>query len=207
MILKAKHNFFIYPFFQWYAVWLIKQKFSKANIIGCFNDKNLPVLVIANHISWWDGFWAMYLNVKVLKRKFHFMMLEEQLRKFWFFNYTGGFSVNKKAKSVIETLKYTGELLSDFKNMVLIFPQGEIQSMHLQTFQFEKGINHILRDKEDKIQILFMANLVDYFSKPKPIINIYIQEYQSLQINLESVQNGYNEFYKRCIANQIGLNN
>lgn len=205
MILKAKHNFFIYPFFQWYAVWLIKRKFSKANIIGSFDDKNLPVLLIANHISWWDGFWVMYLNLKILKRKFHFMMLEEQLRKFWFFNYTGGFSVNKKAKSVIETLNYTGELLSDSKNMVLIFPQGEIQSMHLQTFSFEKGINHILSGKEEKIQILFMANLVDYFSTPKPIINIYIQEYQDLQLNLESIENGYNEFYKRCVEHQKGL--
>lgn len=205
MILKAKHNFFIYPFFQWYAVWLIKRKFSKANIIGSFDDKNLPVLLIANHISWWDGFWVMYLNLKILKRKFHFMMLEEQLRKFWFFNYTGGFSVNKKAKSVIETLNYTGELLSDSKNMVLIFPQGEIQSMHLQTFQFEKGINHILSGKEEQIQILFMANLVDYFSTPKPIINMYIQEYQGLPINLESIENGYNEFYKRCVEHQKGL--
>jgi len=205
MILKAKHNFFIYPFFQWYAVWLIKRKFSKANIIGRFNDRNLPVLLISNHISWWDGFWAMYLNVNILKRKFHFMMLEEQLRKFWFFNYTGGFSVNKKAKSVIETLNYTSELLSDSKNMVLIFPQGEIQSMHLQTFQFEKGIHHILRGKEGNIQMLFMANLVDYFSTPKPIINIYIQDYEDSSLNLESIQNSYNEFYRRCIENQKGL--
>lgn len=205
MILKAKHNFFIYPFFQWYAVWLIKRKFSKANIIGSFNDKNLPVLLIANHISWWDGFWAMYLNLKIIKRKFHFMMLEEQLRKFWFFNYTGGFSVNKKAKSVIESLNYTGELLSDSKNMVLIFPQGEIQSMHLQTFQFEKGINHILRDKEERIQILFMANLVDYFSTPKPIINIYIREYQDLHLSIESIEKGYNEFYKQSVEYQKGL--
>ncbi len=205
MILKAKHNFFIYSFFQWYAVWLIKRKFSKANIIGRFNDKNLPVLLISNHISWWDGFWAMYLNVNILKRKFHFMMLEEQLRKFWFFNYTGGFSVNKKAKSVIETLNYTSELLSDSKNMVLIFPQGEIQSMHLQTFQFEKGIHHILRGKEGNIQMLFMANLVDYFSTPKPIINIYIQDYEDSSLNLESIQNSYNEFYRRCVENQKGL--
>ncbi len=205
MILKAKHNFFIYTFFQWYALWLIKRKFSKVNIIGNFNEKNLPVLLIANHISWWDGFWAMYLNLKILKRKFHFMMLEEQLRKFWLFNYTGGFSVNKKAKSVIETLNYTGELLIDSANMVLIFPQGEIQSMHLQSFQFEKGINHILRSKDETIQILFMANLVDYFSTPKPIVNIYIEGYQGLPFIFESIQNGYNEFYKRCVENQKGL--
>lgn len=205
MILKAKHNFLIYPFFQWYALWLIKRKFSKANIIGSFNDKNLPVLLISNHISWWDGFWAMYLNLKILKRKYHFMMLEEQLRKYWFFNYTGGFSVNKKAKSVIETLNYTSELLSDANNMVLVFPQGEIQSLHLQTFQFEKGINHILRGKEERIQILFLANLVDYFSTPKPNINIYIQEYQGLPINVESIENGYNEFYKQSVEHQKGL--
>ena len=205
MILKAKHNFFIYTFFQWYALWLIKRKFSKVNIIGNFNEKNLPVLLIANHISWWDGFWAMYLNLKILKRKFHFMMLEEQLRKFWLFNYTGGFSVNKKAKSVIETLNYAGELLIDSANMVLIFPQGEIQSMHLQSFQFEKGINHILRSKDETIQILFMANLVDYFSTPKPIVNIYIEGYQGLPFIFESIQNGYNEFYQRCVENQKGL--
>jgi len=205
MILKAKHNFFIYPFFKRYAVWIIKRHFAKSEIIGSFNDQKLPILLISNHISWWDGFWAMYLNVKVLKRKFHFMMLEEQLRKFWFFNYTGGFSVNKKAKSVIESLNYTAELLNDSKNMVLIFPQGEIQSMHLQTFQFEKGINHILKDKEDKIQILFMANLVDYFSKPKPIINIYIQDFKDLTLNLESIQNGYNEFYSKCVDSQKAL--
>ena len=71
---------------------------NRLNLLVDFNDRNLPVLLISNHISWWDGFWAMYINLKVLKRKFHFMMLEEQLRKYWFFNYTGGFSVNKKSK-------------------------------------------------------------------------------------------------------------
>lgn len=205
MILRAKHNFIVYPFFKGYALWLIKRKFHQANIIGHFNDHKLPVLLIANHMSWWDGFWAMFLNLKILKRKFYFMMLEEQLRKFWFFNYTGGFSVNKKARSMIETLNYTAELLCDYGNMVLIFPQGEIQSMHLQSFQFEKGIQHILRGKEEKVQILFMANLVDYFSTPKPIINIYIQNYLDLSFNIADIQNCYNEFYNRCVEKQKRL--
>ena len=189
MILKAKHNFIIYPFFRWYALGIIKMKFRDIRIIGSFKDRGLPVLLISNHVSWWDGFWARYLNVKLLKRRFHFMMLEDQLRKFRFFNYTGGFSVNKRAKSLIETLKYTIGLLSNRENMVLIFPQGEIRTMHLQTFQFEKGIERILKDKMGLIQILFMANLVDYFSSPKPCINIYIQEYYALTHKLETIQN------------------
>jgi hypothetical protein len=53
------------------------------------------------------------------------MMLEDQLKRYWFFKYTGGFSVKKKSKSITETLNYTQELLSDGKNLVLIFPHGQ----------------------------------------------------------------------------------
>ncbi len=207
MILKAKHNIIIHPFFKRYAVWIIKRQFKPIQIIGVLNDKNLPILLISNHISWWDGFWAMYINLKVLKRKYHFMMLEDQLRKYWFFNYTGGFSVNKKSKSIIETIRYTSELLDNKENMVLIFPQGEIQTMHNQNLVFEKGLEHILKNKEGKVQIVFLANLVDYFSSPKPGIYFYIQEYKELVFDSETLQNQYNVFYSRSIENQKQLNN
>ena len=130
------------------------------------------------------------------------MMLEKQLRKFWYFNYTGGYSVNKGARSVVETIRYTSELLTNPENVVLIFPQGKIQTMHLQTFQFEKGIERILKEKEGKVQILFMANLVDYFSAPKPIVNCYIQEYEDVLYSLEAIQDQYNGFYQRCVEAQ-----
>ena len=206
MILKAKHNFIIYPFFKRYSAWLIKRNFSSIMIMGDFHDQKLPVLLISNHSSWWDGFWAMYLTVKILKRKFHFMMLEEQLRKRMIFNYTGGFSVNKKKRSIIETLNYTQDLLNDSNNMVLVFPQGEIQSMHTQCFQFEKGIARILKDKTEKVQIIFMANMVDYFSSSKPGIYIYIEEYKDSNMDPDNLQNHYCAFYQKCIENQKKLN-
>jgi 1-acyl-sn-glycerol-3-phosphate acyltransferase len=206
LILKAKHNFIIHPFFKRYAVWIIKRHYKSVCIIGEFEDKKLPVLLISNHISWWDGFWAMYINLKVLKRKYHFMMLEDQLRKYWFFNYTGGFSVNKKSKSMIETINYTSELLTDNKNMVLLFPQGEIQTMHNQNFVFEKGFERILTNKEGKVQIVFLANLVDYFSSPKPGVYFYIQEFSQKVFDSGTIQESYNDFYRQCIENQKQLN-
>ncbi len=207
MILRAKHNIFIHPFFKRYAVWILKRQFKPIQIIGEFQDRNMPILLISNHISWWDGFWAMYINLKVLNRKYHFMMLEDQLRKYWFFNYTGGFSVNKKSKSIIETIRYTSELLDNKENMVLIFPQGEIQTMHSQNMVFEKGLDPILKNKEGKVQIVFLANLVDYFSSPKPGIYFYIQEYNDLVFDSETIQYQYNEFYRRSIENQKQLKN
>lgn len=171
-------------------------------LIGEFTDRNLPVILLANHISWWDGFWAMYLNLKILRRKFHFMMLESQLRKYWFFNYTGGYSINKQSKSLVESLQYTAGLIEKHENMVLVFPQGEIESMHLQTFSFEKGIERVLINKQGKLQLVFMANLTDYFSKPKEGLYIYFTEYASDDFSLSGIESAYNRFYANCVVQQ-----
>jgi 1-acyl-sn-glycerol-3-phosphate acyltransferase len=206
MILKARHNFFIYPFFKWYAGWIIHRHFGHVRINGIFEDQKLPVLLLANHVSWWDGFWAMYLNVNVFRRKFHFMMLEEQLRKFRFFNYTGGFSVQKNAKSLVDSLNYTSGLLGDNQNMVLVFPQGKIESMHQQHFKFEKGIERILNGKAGKVQIVMMVNLVDYFSSRKPGTDMYIQTLQPVSYTQGEIEEEFNKFYMLCLENQKLIN-
>lgn len=195
---------FIYPFFMRYAVFITKRYFKHVNIVGEISNKQTPVLLIANHISWWDGFWAAYLNETILKRKFHFMMLEEQLLKYWFFNYAGGFSVKKKSVSIMETLNYTTQLLTNRANMVLVYPQGEIQSMHTQYFQFEKGIERILHGKEDAVQVIFAYNMVDYFSQRKPSLTMYIAEYNSA-FDLNSIQTFYNAFRNACVEKQTQL--
>ncbi len=205
MIFKSNHNFFLYNFFKGYAKWKIKRNFDSVYIIGDIKKSQLPVLILSNHISWWDGFWAMYLNMKILKRKFHFMMLEEQLRKYWFFRYTGGFSVNKKSRSILESLNYTEEILSCSRNLVLFYPQGEIQSMHQQDFHFEKGIERVVNNKEGKIQIILMANLVDYFSNPKPSIYMYIKDFPETDFTIKNIQHYYNHFYRQCVENQKQL--
>ena len=201
-MLKAKHHFFVYPFFQRYTLRKMRKNFHKVEIHGQFEDKNKAVMVIANHVSWWDGFWIMYLNLKVLHRKFHFMMLEEQLRKHWYFNLSGGFSVRKSSRSLLESLDYSRELLSKTSNMVLMFPQGEIQSQHEQIIHFEKGIERILKDKEDEITLLMVANLTDYFSQPKPRLDIYIQEYREESFQLKSIQSAYQNFYNQSVEAQ-----
>ncbi len=205
MTLKAKHNFFLYNFFKGYARFKIRRNFDAVHITGNFRGTGKPVLLLANHISWWDGFWAMYLNMSVLRKRFYFMMLEKELRKYWFFNYTGGFSVKKKSRSILESLSYAGELLKDNDNLVLVFPHGRLQSMHQQNFRFEKGIERIIKNSAGKVHILFMATLVDYFSKPKPAVYIYINDFEDSDFTAENIQDGYNEFYGECVERQKQL--
>jgi 1-acyl-sn-glycerol-3-phosphate acyltransferase len=198
MVLKARHHFLIYPFFRFYAGWIIHRHFGLVDFKIEFEDRDLPVLLLSNHVSWWDGFFAMYLNVRVLKRKFHFMMLEEQLKKFSFFNKTGGYSIRKKSREAIESIYYTSKLIRDSGNMVLLFPQGKIESIYKTSFQFESGIARIIEKTDCKIHILFMANLIDYFSNKKPGLFIYVSEYKDDKFDTQSIQDAYNLFYIRC---------
>jgi 1-acyl-sn-glycerol-3-phosphate acyltransferase len=203
MIIKARHHRIIYPFFKFYAVYKIRRHFSDVSISGDFNERQLPLLLISNHVSWWDGFWIMYLNIKLFHRKFHFMMLEEQLRKFSFFINTGGYSVRKGSRTIIESINYTIKLLSDRNNLVMLFPQGKINSIYNQTFRFERGIERILKEVNGKIQIIFVANLIDYFSNEKPSLFIYLKEYDNPDTNVGSIQDEYNIFYSKCVAENI----
>ncbi len=202
MILKAKHHFIIYPFLKRYILRKIERTFNSVIIEGEYIDRELPVMVISNHISWWDGLWIYYLNHQLLKKRFHFMMLEEQLKRFWYFNYCGGFSIKKNSKTIFETFNYTAELLSNSNNLVLIFPQGKIQSMHNHKIEFEKGIERIIRKLDNEISILYVVNLIDYLSNPKPTLYQYLEEYHYDEFDFVDFENSYQNFFHRCITKQ-----
>ena len=201
-MLKSRHHFIVYPFFQHYTRYLLRTRYHTVSIENHFADNGNAVLLIGNHVGWWDGFWAMYLNLKVLKRKFHFMMLEEQLLRYRFFNYTGAFSVNKGSRSVVESIRYASDLLNDSKNMLLMYPQGRLHSMYEHHFSFEQGINRILKNREGKVQVVFSANLVDCFTEPKPSLSIYTENYEGA-FTREGLEKAYNEFYMKCLEKQF----
>jgi len=190
----------IYPFFRFYSGWIIHRHFGRIELTGKFEDRNLPVLLIANHFSWWDGFFALYLTREVFRRKFHFMMLEEQLKKFPYLNASGGFSVRKGTRGAMESINYTAELLKDQNNLVLLFPQGKIESAYKTSFSFESGVGRIIDKAKGPLQIVFMANLIDYFSDRKPGLFMYISEYKDDKYDFLSIQEAFNLFFKECIT-------
>jgi 1-acyl-sn-glycerol-3-phosphate acyltransferase len=203
MIIKSKHHFLIYRLYRIYTLLKIRLNFHKVEILGEFNDKNLPLLLISNHISWWDGIWIMYLNIKRFNRKFHVMMLEKQIKRFRITGMVGAYSVKKRSRSIIETLNYTNEILADKRNLVLMFPQGEIRSVYNGLVRFEKGIERIVKDNQGKIQVVLIANLIDYFSREKPSLFIYMKDLETEVITLEAIEKEYNSFYADSISQNI----
>jgi 1-acyl-sn-glycerol-3-phosphate acyltransferase len=178
---------------------MIERNFSGIHIEGEFNDNGHSVLVVANHISWWDGFWVEYLNHKTIHRKFHFMMLEEQLKKHWYFQHTGGYSIKKNSRESLESIGYTVELLSKDENLVLMFPQGKIHSSHINSVQFESGIQHIIKKCKDATQMLFVVNITDYFSDAKPHLFIYTKTSTIEFLKNRNIEEEYNLFFTEVL--------
>ncbi|MDZ7774225.1 MAG: lysophospholipid acyltransferase family protein [Bacteroidales bacterium] len=199
-MIRAHHTRFHSWFFKWYSRLMIRSHFRGMHLHGSFQDNGNAVLVIGNHFSWWDGFFIVEVNRRLWQRRFHVMMLEEQLRKRMFLNKTGAFSVRKGHRSLSESLAYAGQLLSEPENLLLMFPQGAIQPHHNTSFTFERGLEAILKKVAVPPQIVFTAALVEYFSHRKPQLDIFIKKYSYKQIpTTQELQEQYNLFFAEAL--------
>ncbi len=176
---------------------MIKRHFSKVVVHGAFKDRGLPVLLIGNHFSWWDGFIAYYLNDRLFRRIYHVMMLEEQLRDRMFLNKAGAFSIDKGKRSMVESLSYAADLLQTKDNLLVLYPQGKFQSIHHRPVQFEKGFVVILeKAAESGFQMIFYVALTDYYEYRKPMLHIYLKEVSYFAgMTADDLEAAYNAFY------------
>ena len=72
-------------------------------------------------------------------------------------------------------LNYAASVLNDPGKLLVVFPQGQFQSLHQHPLTFEKGWFRIIQKAQPDIQIVFMAALTDYFSSPRPGLDIYLE--------------------------------
>lgn len=203
-MIRANHKQFWVNFSKHYSKYLIRFFFRNIKYIGEYKETNLPVLLIANHFSWWDGFIQIQLNNKYFKRRFHFMMLERELKNAMILTKIGACSISKGQRSSLESLNYAVEVLQNKQNLFLFFPQGKINSLYTQKFVFEKGLlGHILNKNHSNYQVVLNVNLIDYGAMRRPEISVY---YKTLTINSETITEDveleYNRFAKECFNQQ-----
>ena len=201
-MIRARHHWFYYPFFKWYSRRMPRKDFSRVEVHHRVEDRGLPLLMVGNHVSWWDGFFAQYINLEFFRRKIHIMMLEEQLEKRMFLNKTGAYSIKKGARSALESLHYTAEILSDPSNLAVLYPQGSIHSITDLPVAFEKGWYRIFSYLSGPIQVVFYVTLFDYFSHRKPELHLYLYEYAYEGKGLEQMEHDFNGVIQRSIDQQ-----
>jgi 1-acyl-sn-glycerol-3-phosphate acyltransferase len=202
-MIEARQNKRYLAFFSWYSRQLMRWHFKSIRMEGDSGNTDAPILAISNHFSWWDGFLVQYLNQQKFGKDFYFMMLEEQLKKRMFLNKCGGFSVSRQPRELRRSILHAAALLENRQNLVLIFPQGRIETKYRFPFRFERGIEEIIKQTARPVQIMFIANLVDYFSGNRPSLFIYYRRADlGEKPGRETIEQAYNAFFSDCIAKQ-----
>jgi 1-acyl-sn-glycerol-3-phosphate acyltransferase len=201
-VIRARHINFFVRFFSYYSKDRLKRYFHKVRCDCNVDVAGKPVLMIGNHFSWWDGFIAYRLNDLYLHKRFHIMMLEEQLSTRMFLNKAGAFSIKRGTRTVIDSLSYASSLLHEPENIVVVYPQGTISSVHSRPVRFEKGTERIIAAAPAQLMILFYVALPDWYSHMKPGLTVRVIEYSSTERSAAQIEEAYNIFLDECISLQ-----
>jgi 1-acyl-sn-glycerol-3-phosphate acyltransferase len=179
-MLEAKKNFLFEKIFIVYNRSLLKRYFHSIKVSGLNSLENritnLPLIIYANHSSWWDG-----LIVLEVLSNFNFdnyvMMEEKQLRKLRFFRRIGAFSVVRtNRREAVESIEYSVKILSEKTNRtLLIFPQGEILHNDIRPLRFYNGLAKII-EQSGNCLVCPLIIRYEFLGQFKPEIFITIGE-------------------------------
>ncbi|NWF90366.1 MAG: 1-acyl-sn-glycerol-3-phosphate acyltransferase [Ignavibacteriaceae bacterium] len=172
-MIKADHKKWARRVYDFYEPWLLKSNFQNFYLINDFPQipANEGLIITPNHFSWWDGFFIDYTLRFFSSRKIYILMLEEQLKRYWFFQKVGAFSINpQNPKSIKETLDYISEVVSDPNNVLLFYPQGEIDDYAKRPLKVKDGLKTILNMSPAIVNILPVAFKIKHGNTKKPDI-------------------------------------
>lgn len=183
-MLKAKKNAWFETIFAVYNRNLIKRRFHSLQVSGLdfLREKNaeIPLIVYANHSSWWDGLVAFEI-FRQAKLDAFCMMEEKQLKKLFLFQRLGAFSiVRENGREAIKSINYSAELLKKPKRTLLIFPQGEIVSNDARPIKVYNGLSRII-EKIGEVYAVPMAMRYEFLGEFKPQIFVKIASHQLIK--------------------------
>ncbi|HUF04033.1 MAG TPA: lysophospholipid acyltransferase family protein [Aridibacter sp.] len=131
-MLKAAKSKWFESLFAVYNTNLLRRRFHSFRFRGLEHladprPPEFPLIIYANHTSWWDGLAAFQISRAAGLDAF-VMMEERHLRRFFLFRKLGAFSVVREdPRSAYRSLEYGAGLLKEEPARSLwLFPQGEI---------------------------------------------------------------------------------
>lgn len=152
-----------------------------------------PVLMLCNHMSWWDGIWMLLWNERSFHKDFNVLMLQEELRKRPFLKALGAVGLPKDRTFVAAVAQLKAICLKP-NALLLIFPEGQIRAAQAEGIIFSMGI--LRRLPLQQLQLAFAYNAVEYGNTFRPMVFQFVEPTDAL--DLEAVEAAYNAFVGRC---------
>lgn len=210
MIIKAKP--FPIKVLKWMAIiatWLFRRRFNKMIIKEAEIKSGHSYLLMCNHFSFLDGFLAVHLCLKGIHTKqpltgFYIMSLKKQMQQHWWLKYIGAFSIVPGSKSSEESLDYAAEILNTPGNLLLFYPQGNLESSHVREIEFKDGVSQIVPKITGDCQLVWCSILMEYFESTKPSVYFNLLDCGTNRgFDFEALKEKVNEHHRQAIQSNI----
>jgi len=191
------------------ATRLFRRRFNKMIINDAEIKPGHSYLLMCNHFSFLDGFLAIYLCLKGINNKqplngFYIMALKKQMKKHWWLKYIGAFSIAPGTPTVEESLDYAAKILSTPGNLMLFYPQGNLESLYVRHIEFKDGVSQIVPKINGDCQLLWCSILTEYFESIKPSVYFNLLDCgTNHEFNFDRLKRGVNNHHLKTIKSNI----
>lgn len=161
-MLTARRSPLFERVFRVYNRNLIRRRFEGLRVAGlehlrATHEGDAPVVLYANHSSWWDGLIACEIGMSAGVEQYA-MMDERQLRDYGLFRRLGAFSIDHTSgRTQMRSIEYAASLLRGddradaplderiARRALWIFPQGRERPNDARPLGLRSGVAHIIR--------------------------------------------------------------
>jgi hypothetical protein len=210
MIIKSKPlSPFLFKCVAWFLGLFFKRRFNEMIINGAEIKPDHSYILMCNHFSFLDGMWAFYLCNKIIykehgMKRLYIMSVKKQMEKKPWLRHMGSFSVEPGKRSITESFDYAAEVLNEPGNLLLFFPQGELESCHIRYIKFDEGIYEIVTRIKGSCQLLWTSNIVEYFESIKPSIHFNMLDCgTNHEFDFEALKQKVNKHHQQAIERNI----
>jgi 1-acyl-sn-glycerol-3-phosphate acyltransferase len=138
-------------------------------------DPSLPVILIPNHISWWDGFMCFEIQRRLRPGSgIYSLMLETELRKFPVLRQVGCFGIHPGNPASVRRafMQFRDLVTADPYRTLTFFPQGRISPMRQRPLRFSRGIELLVR-LSGRVQCIPVALHIEPLNAAKPTFFVH----------------------------------
>ncbi|ASU33876.1 glycerol acyltransferase [Mucilaginibacter xinganensis] len=170
---------------------------------------NHSYVLMCNHFGFLDGFFSYYIAFKMLDKQqklkgLYTMSVKKQMEKNWWLKYCGSFSVEPGTRSVKESLDYAAEILSSPGNILLYYPQGNLESQHIRHIEFKDGIYEIVKGIKGDCQLIWGSTVIEYYESTKPSANMSLLDCgTNHDFDFEALKQNVNAHHLKSMKNLV----
>lgn len=159
-------------FAGWFSLvdWFL---FDKHHWRGDVPKHNGPVLLIANHSSWWDGIWIWQRNRSHWQLQFRVPMLQQSLQRWPFLKHLGGMPL-ARGKVLAAQSAEVAQACSKLGQLLLLFPEGQIRRALPGQHHFQEGLLKKML-LQPQLGLVFTYQVVVSTNKPKPEVYHFLK--------------------------------